>query len=60
MGENDEFTSVQQLTERANEMRKYGETDISIVPRVGHFQLESPGHDPIVADIVIDWLGKLN
>lgn len=60
MGENDEFTSVQQLTERATEMRKYGETDISIVPRVGHFQLESPGHDPIVADIVIDWLGKLN
>lgn len=60
MGENDEFTSVQQLKEKATEMRKYGETDISIVRGVGHFQLESPGHDPIVADIVIDWLGKLN
>ena len=59
MGENDEFTSVQQLTDKTTEMRKYGETEVSLVRGVGHFQLESPGYDPIVADIAIDWLGKL-
>jgi hypothetical protein len=34
-------------------------TDMDIVPDVGHFELESPSYDPIVAEKVIRWLGEV-
>ena len=60
MGENDEFTSVDQLDSMVARMKSVNPTrkvDIEIVPRVGHFQLESPSYDSFVSDKVVQWLG---
>lgn len=62
MGERDEFTSVHQLEQTAQKMRANNSDDIvdvEIVADVGHFELESPGHDPMVANMVLDWLDKI-
>ncbi len=59
MGENDEFTSVEQLESMVARMKSVSPTrrvDVEIVPRVGHFQLESPSYDSFVAEKVVDWL----
>ncbi|KAL3758456.1 hypothetical protein ACHAWU_004299 [Discostella pseudostelligera] len=62
MGERDEFTSVDQLKDMANKMRAQNSNEsnvvVEIVPKVGHFELESPRYDPLVAMIVLDWLDK--
>ena len=54
--ERDEFTSVDQLERMGKRMRGGEEgangggfVDVEIVPGVGHFQLESPGYDELVA-----------
>ena len=65
MRERDEFTSVDQLERMGKRMR--GEeganggvvVDVEIVPGVGHFQLESPGYDELVAWTVLNWLDKI-
>jgi pimeloyl-ACP methyl ester carboxylesterase len=64
MGERDEFTSVDQLEQMAKRMRGEGVNgggivDVEIVPGVGHFELESPGYDELVARTVLDWLDKI-
>lgn len=61
MGERDEFTSVEQLDQMAQKMREKSnvEPTVEIVPDVGHFELESPSYDPLVAKMVIEWLDKL-
>ena len=65
MGERDEFTSVDQLERMAKRMRGEeganggGVVDVEIVPGVGHFELESPGYDELVARTVLDWLDKI-
>ena len=59
MGENDEFTAVDQLEAMVSEMKKVGENltvDSVIVPNVGHFELESPSYDGLVAKMILDWL----
>ena len=65
MRERDEFRSVDQLERMGKRMR--GEeganggvvVDVEIVPGVGHFQLESPGYDELVAWTVLNWLDKI-
>ncbi len=60
MGENDEFTSVDQLDSMVARMKSVNpsrKVDIEIVPRVGHFQLESPSYDSFVSEKVVQWLG---
>ncbi|KAL9183764.1 hypothetical protein ACHAXT_004620 [Thalassiosira profunda] len=60
MGERDEFTSVDQLEKMAQKMRDGGDrVDTEIVADVGHFELESPGYDPVVANMVVEWLDKV-
>ncbi|KAL7487291.1 hypothetical protein ACHAW6_013250 [Cyclotella cf. meneghiniana] len=62
MGENDEFTTVTQLEQMVEKMRANCSTsivDTEIVPKVGHFQLESPGYDPFVSNIIMEWLGRV-
>ena len=68
MGANDEFTSVPRLEDMVRKMRgdddddrasSDGVVDVEIVPDVGHFELESPGYDPLVAGIVLDWLDRM-
>lgn len=62
MGENDEFTSVEQLERMVAKMKAVNSScrvDMDIVPDVGHFELESPSYDPIVAEKVIRWLGEV-
>jgi hypothetical protein len=62
MGERDEFTSVDQLEDMANKARAQNGNDdnvvVEIVPKVGHFELESSRYDPLVAKVVLDWLDK--
>ena len=58
MRERDEFTSVDQLERMGKRMR--GEEGANgIVPGVGHFQLERPGYDELVARTVLNWLDKI-
>ena len=59
MGERDEFTSVEQLKRAARRMEAHGRVDVEIVPGVGHFELESSRYDPLVADLVLHWLGQV-
>ena len=65
MRERDEFTSVDQLERMGKRMRGEeganggGVVDVEIVPGVGHFQLESPGYDELVAWTVLNWLDKI-
>jgi hypothetical protein len=71
MGENDEFTSVDQLERMVAKIKAYIFNiyiiyiyiyiyiDMDIVQDVGHFELESPSYDPIVAEKVIRWLGEV-
>jgi hypothetical protein len=59
MGENDEFTSVDQLESMVARMKAVDpncRVDIDIVKQVTHFQLESQSYDPIVAAKVVQWL----
>lgn len=59
MGENDEFTSVDQLEGMVARMKSANpncRVDVDIVKSVGHFQLESPSYDPVVAEKVVQWL----
>ena len=61
MGENDEFTTVAELEQMVKKMRANCSTsrvDTEIVPSVGHFQLESPSYDPIVSNIIMEWLDR--
>ena len=65
MGERDEFTSVDQLNDMAQQMMRANNNgnggnvvDVEIVPDVGHFELESPRYDPLVAKMVLDWLDR--
>lgn len=62
MGERDEFTTVEQLEQMVQKMKANSNeriADIEIVPNVGHFELESPGYDPLVAKISLEWLDKI-
>jgi len=62
MGENDEFTTVTQLKEMVQKMKRNctcNRVDSVVVPNVGHFQLESPSYDPIVSKISISWLNSI-
>ena len=62
MGENDEFTTVHQLEEMVEKMKRNcpsGRVDTEIVPGVGHFQLESPGYDPVVSKLILEWLDNI-
>ena len=65
MRERDEFTSVDQLERMGKRMRGEegvnggGVVDVEIVPGVGHFELESPGYDELVARTVLNWLDKI-
>lgn len=59
MGENDEFTSVEQLESMVARMKSVNpncKVEVDVVPSVGHFQLESPNYDPVVAEKVVQWL----
>lgn len=59
MDENDEFTSVDQLESMVARMKSVNpncRVDVDVVPRVGHFQLESPSYNPVVAETVVQWL----
>lgn len=63
MGENDEFTTVHQLEKMVEKMKRNctsDRVDIEIVSGVGHFQLESPSYDPIVSNLILEWLDNLN
>lgn len=54
-GSEDGFTSVGQLYERVSACA--GDVnEVHIVPDVGHFELESPEYDPIVADRILQFL----
>jgi pimeloyl-ACP methyl ester carboxylesterase len=65
MRERDEFTSVHQLERMGKRMRGEeganggGVINVEIVPGVGHFQLERPGYDELVARMVLNWLDKI-
>lgn len=59
MGERDEFTSVDQLKQMAQKMKANGNVDVETIADVGHFELESSTHDPLVAKMVLDWLDKV-
>ena len=65
MRERDEVTSVDQLERMGKRMRGEeranggGVVDVEIVPGIGHFQLERPGYDKLVARIVFYWLDKI-
>ena len=60
MRERDEFTSVDQLKCMGKRMRGEeganggGVVDVEIVPGVGHFQLESPGYNELIAWMVFN------
>ena len=60
MGEKDEFTSVHQLEGMAAKMRRANgsNVDVDIVGSIGHFELESPSYDHMVARKILDWLDK--
>jgi len=61
MGENDEFTSVDQLESIVDRMKLVNpncRVDVEIVEKVGHFQLESSSYDPVVAEKVVQWLAE--
>ncbi len=64
MGERDEFTSVDQLKQLAKGMKCEGLNGggivgIEIVPGIGHFELESPGYNELIAQAVLDSLDKI-
>ena len=65
MRERDEFMSVDQLERMGKRMRGEeganggGVINVEIVPGVGHFQLERPGYDELVARMVLNWLDKI-
>ena len=59
MGEGDEFTSADQLEKMVHKMRANGTVDVEIVANVGHFELESPSYDRLVANVVLNWLHKV-
>ena len=65
MRERDEFMSVDQLERMGKRMRGEeganggGVVNVQIVPGVGHFQLERPGYDELVARMVLNWLDKI-
>lgn len=40
-------------------MRSNSHVDTEIVANVGHFELESPGYDALVAQLVLEWLDKV-
>ena len=56
MGERDEFTSEDQLKTM---VQKMSNADTEFVTDVGHFELESPGYDAFIANMVISWLDKV-
>ena len=58
-GDRDEFTSVNQLEDMVKKMRSNSHVDTEIVANVGHFELESPGYDALVAQLVLEWLDKV-
>jgi len=65
MRERDEFTSMDQLECMVKRMRGDegvnggGVVNVEIGPGGGHFDLESPGYDKLVARTVLDWLDKI-
>ena len=59
MADKDEFTSINQLEDMVKKMRSNSKVDTEIVPNVGHFELESPGYDAHVAQLVLEWLDKV-
>jgi len=65
MRERDEFASMDQLERMGKRMigeegvNGGGVVDVEIVPGIGHFQLESPGYDELVARTVLNWLNKI-
>jgi hypothetical protein len=59
MGEKDEFTTVPQLEKAVAKMKAScgsSRIDTRVVANVGHFELESPGYDPYVSKLVLEWL----
>ncbi|KAL1504314.1 hypothetical protein AB1Y20_010720 [Prymnesium parvum] len=57
MGENDEFTSVHTLRAYMAKARGLPETkSVIIVPKVGHFELESPHYDSLVTSYILNWI----
>ena len=42
--------------EGANEV---GVVDVEIMPGIGHFKLESPSYDKLIAWTVLDWLDMI-
>mmetsp|Transcript_29245 Transcript_29245/g.42415 ORF Transcript_29245/g.42415 Transcript_29245/m.42415 type:complete len:229 (+) Transcript_29245:156-842(+) len=60
MGDQDEFTSVAQLEQKVAYGGRSGPCESIIVPRCGHFQLESPAYDQHVAQYIMEWIKKGN
>lgn len=54
MGDKDGFTSVKQLEARVSACQ--GSTNVVIVPKVGHFELETDQYDEYITKIIIQWL----
>ena len=53
-GQCDEFTSPTQLEARLRDAR--GDNESFVFPNVGHFELEAPGYDGVVAGKVVSWV----
>ena len=60
MGERDEFTKPKTLHSYVARAKGGNSNTVVVIPGVGHFELESPAYDGLVADQVIEWLnGKI-
>ncbi|KAJ7517527.1 hypothetical protein O6H91_21G027500 [Diphasiastrum complanatum] len=57
MGTRDGFTSVKQLENKLKSAA--GTVETHLVPGVGHFEMEGPTYDAKMADLIIDFAGKL-
>mmetsp|Transcript_9356 Transcript_9356/g.34318 ORF Transcript_9356/g.34318 Transcript_9356/m.34318 type:complete len:296 (+) Transcript_9356:112-999(+) len=55
MGDHDEFTTVQKLHD-VLETRSQGDTSMHIVEGVGHFELESPAFDGMIAQLCLKFV----
>ena len=53
MGTNDGFTSVKQLESKLKSAA--GRVEMHLVPNVGHFQMEGPAYDEMMASLIADF-----
>lgn len=54
MGDSDGFTSMKQLESRVASCK--GSTSVVIVPKVGHFELETDQYDSYITELITKWL----